>query len=173
MQELPSIWRTELYHPLTVHFPIALLLMATAFLLYGQFKKLPWAEALHKSGRILLLLGVIAAWIAVNTGSQAYDIVGDQLCDFAMLQKHANLAELAAYLFTGALLLDIFTTLDEKVVKAKTKKWLTWLSLCCMLGGAVYLTYAAHMGAEVVYQQGAAVYHPSADCHEFKTDKQK
>lgn len=173
MQELPSIWRTELYHPLTVHFPIALLMMATLFLLYGQFKKWPWSDALRKSGRLLLWLGVIAAWVAVNTGSKAYDIVGDKLCDFAMLQKHANLAEIAAYLFTGALLLDIFTTLDEKVVKASTKKWLTRLCLIFMLGGSVYLTLAAHLGAEVVYQQGAAVYHPSADCHEFNTDTLK
>lgn len=36
-----------------------------------------------------------------------------------------------------------------------------------MLIGSGYLVYIRHLGAQLVYQQAAGVYHPSEDCSEF------
>ena len=64
MNQLPDFWRTEVFHPLSVHFPIAILLVAFLFKLIalGSAKDL-WKQG----GTFLLLLGTIGVWIAIYT----------------------------------------------------------------------------------------------------------
>ena len=75
----PTFWRTEVWHPLSVHFPIAILLLATiaktiALLLRGDQKPF-W----QKAGSYLLYLGVITAWVAIYTGDLAYCFVSRKI----------------------------------------------------------------------------------------------
>jgi hypothetical protein len=37
-----------------------------------------------------------------------------------------------------------------------------------MLLGSFYLVYASHLGATLVYNQGAGVFKPGAECREFE-----
>lgn len=160
MTELPEFWRTEVYHPLSVHFPIVLLLMATLFKLIGLWSsKLTWDQG----GRLLLILGVIGAWVAIYTGDMADGIVSRQLCDPTVLKDHENLATITAWIFSVALLLDLLIKYLEKL---KNKIFYIILVLL-MLAGSGTLTYVGHLGAQLVYQQAAGVNVPSEDCSEF------
>ncbi len=160
MTELPDFWRTEVFHPLSVHFPIVLLLVATLFKIISIWsKKAMW----ESGGRVLLILGVISVWIAVYTGDQADGIVSRQLCDPTVLKEHENLATTTAYIFTMALVIDLLL----KFVESFRKKSVSIVLVLLMIAGSITLTLVGHLGAELVYQQAAGVNVPSEDCSEF------
>lgn len=160
MAEIPEFLRTEVYHPLSVHFPIVLLLMAALFKLISLWSaKITWSHG----GRVLLILGVIGIWIAIYTGDLADGIVSRQLCDPTVLKDHENFAYTTAWIFTAGLLLEIL----RNFVEALKSKIFHILLVLLLLTGSGFLTYVGHLGAELVYQQAAGVYTPSEDCSEF------
>lgn len=161
MEQIPDFWRTEVWHPLSVHMPLALLIVATIFKLIDPlFKKLN----LNDSGNILLITGTLGAWIAIYTGDLADGIVSRQLCDPTILKDHENAAYIVGWLFAAA---SAITILDWIKVFNKFKRLLRVSAIILMLIGTGFLTYTGHLGAQLVYQQGAGVYHPSEDCAEF------
>ena len=99
---MPDFWRKELWHPVTVHFPIALLLVATFFLLTSFFCKSEHKKLFSNGSFILLLLGVAGAWVGIYTGDLADGIVARKLCDPTVLKDHELAAQTMTYLFTGA-----------------------------------------------------------------------
>ncbi|MGM0934444.1 MAG: DUF2231 domain-containing protein [Bacteroidota bacterium] len=161
MTEIPEFWRTEVFHPLSVHFPVALLLVATLFKIVSLWSRNKvWPQA----GSILLGLGIIGAWIAIYTGDQADGIVSRKLCDPTVLKDHENMAYITAWIFTAALVLDLALTYGILNFKRNILKFFLVLM---MLTGSVYLGLVGHLGAELVYQQAAGVYTPSEDCLEY------
>ncbi|TBW28899.1 DUF2231 domain-containing protein [Gramella sp. KN1008] len=160
MNEIPEFWRTEVFHPLSVHFPIVLLLLAFLFKLIALWSaRITWEQG----GRFLLILGVIGVWIAVYTGDLADGIVSRNLCDPTILKDHENLALATAWIFTAALLLELIITYVDLF---KTR--VISIILVIILGaGSVVLSYTGHLGAQLVYQQAAGVFVPSQDCNEF------
>ena len=161
MQEIPDFWRTEVFHPLSVHFPIALLLVATLFKIVSLWSRNKlWPQA----GSILLGLGILGAWIAIYTGNQADGIVSRQLCDPTVLKDHENMAYITAWIFTAGFALDLALTYGLLNFKRNIFKFILVLG---MLSGSALLGYAGHLGATLVYQQAAGVYTPSEDCQEF------
>jgi|SRR5690606_65036 len=161
MQEVPEFWRTEIWHPLSVHLPIALLLVATFFKLFERILK---KEYLNKGGNILLLIGVIGAWAAIYTGDLADGVVGRKICDPTVLKSHENASYTTTWIFTSAFIAVVI--LSTEIIK-KFRSLLKWLVVLLMFVGSGFLLYTGHLGAELVYQQGAGVYHPSKDCGEF------
>ncbi len=160
MDQLPDFWRTEIYHPLSVHFPIVLLLMATLFKLIGLWSsRITWDQG----GRLLLVLGVIGVWISIYTGNLADGIVSRQLCDPTVLKDHENFANTTAWIFTIALVIELLSRYIELI---KTRI-VSVILVVLMLAGSGTLTYVGHLGAELVYQQAAGVNVPSEDCSEF------
>jgi len=87
MNQLPDFLRTEIWHPLSVHFPIALLLAGTLFVIIGALLK---RHGLTGNGYLLILLGTVGAWIAVFTGNLADGVVSRELCDPTVLERHEN-----------------------------------------------------------------------------------
>lgn len=161
------MWRTELWHPLIVHFPIALLLIGTGMRLVGEFRRwFPAVQFLVPSGRLLLLLGTVGAWGAVYTGTLADAEVVRSLCDPTVVEAHEGWAYRAAYLFTASLLVDGVLWLR------RPGQWVRWglvgLLTVCLVAGSAGLGYVGHLGARLVYQQGAAVHHPAPDCAAFE-----
>lgn len=160
MTENPEFWRTEVFHPLSVHFPIVLLLLATLFKLIGLWSsKITWDHG----GRFLLVLGVIGVWVSIYTGDLADGIVSRQLCDPTVLKEHENFAYTTAWIFTVALLIEVIMRYFDLL---KTRLFSIILVLL-MLAGTGTLAYVGHLGAELVYQQAAGVNIPSEDCAEF------
>ncbi|ALJ00210.1 DUF2231 domain-containing protein [Rufibacter tibetensis] len=157
----PTILRTELWHPLTVHFPISFLLLATvvkavALILKGE-RSVFW----QKVGSFLLVLGAAGAWLAVYTGNLAEGTVARKICDPILLKSHELASLNMAWLFTGAFVLEIVQHLNFLQKKVMVLRVLTTL---IMVGGAGYLIYTSHLGAQVVYEQAGGVNVPPSDC---------
>lgn len=163
-KELPSIWRTELWHPLSVHFPIAVLLLATIVGLLACFVKKEEAKKFLRNSRLsLLLLGTMVIWPTVYTGSLAYNVAVREICDPGLLGDHEWWGYVTAIAYTLAAVLDILLFL-RLLLKSKITSILMLLLLST---GAAALSYTGHLGAKAVYQQSAGVYQPSEDCIEF------
>ena len=161
------MWRTEVFHPLSVHFPIVLLLIGTiSFLSYLLLRKNKTAAFLLPASRLLLWLGVVSVWVAIYTGDQAGGVVTRQLCDPTILKQHENYAYWIGYIFTLGTLLETSVVGLKKKHVAFTKPIMI-ISCVLFILGTGFLMYVGHLGASLVYQQGAGVYHPSEDCHEF------
>lgn len=167
MTELPGIWRVELLHPLVVHFPLALLLCGTAAWLVGHWtrRRERWAFLLP-AGRLMLSVGAASAWVAVYTGDLADAEVVRTLCDPTVVEAHEEYAIIVAAIFTGALVIEFASLLN-----AALERWRHIIAIAvgvALIGGAALLGYVGHLGSTLVYQQGAAVYHPSENCTEFE-----
>jgi uncharacterized membrane protein len=161
----PTFWRTEIWHPLSVHFPIAILLLATiakSVALFAQGDQKPFWQ---KAGSYLLYLGVVTAWAAIYTGDMADGIVSRKLCDPTVLKDHEIAAYNVAYLFSAATALNFLLRFRLINVWAKS---LRTLVVVLMLVGSGYLAYAGHLGAQVVYEQAGGVNVPTSDCAGFE-----
>jgi len=161
MNEIPEFLRTEVWHPLSVHFPIALLLIATLFKCFAVFSK---AKTWKNAGSFLLYLGTIGAWISIYTGDMADGIVSRELCDPTVLKDHENAAWTVVWLFSIASVIDLLRI--TRIIKLKSNL-IKVVAVLLMLVGSGFLVYTGHLGAKLVYQQGAGVYQPSEDCSEF------
>lgn len=166
MEQLPDMWRTEVWHPLFVHFPIALLLVATCARLVVLVLKDQHRSGWKFMSRALLFAGVICAWGSIYTGDLAHSEVTRSLCDPTILKTHENTAYTLSWLFTAAALLEIF--------QLASKRWQRFhklqeaLVVLLMVVGSGFLIYSGHLGASLVYQQAAGVYRPTEDCVEFQ-----
>lgn len=159
-----SLWREELYHPLLVHLPIGLLLTATGMRIAAVvLRRKLGAGFLLPASRLLLLIGVAGAWVAVYTGGLAEDVVNRVICDPTVTHLHEDFAYWTGYAFSLALVLEILAWRF-----ADYRRYLVGISLVSLLTGASLLLRTGQLGAELVYLQGAGVYHPSTDCREFE-----
>jgi len=163
MTEL-TFWRTEVWHPLTVHFPIALLLFGTLAKLVALFLSSSSSSFYKKMGSVLLYFGCLGAWISIYTGDMADGIVSRKICDPTVLKDHEIAAYNLAYLFSAATLIDLAVLLNFLKVKLKL---ISALVVLLMVIGSGFLVYAGHLGAEVVYNQAGGVVIPSSDCAGF------
>jgi uncharacterized membrane protein len=155
--------RSEVWHALAVHFPIALLLTSTLTLLISFFLKEERSRHWQNTASGLLFIGCITAWIAVYTGNQADGMVARKICDPTILKDHEIAGQTTAYLFTSAALVNIL--LFFSVLKFRIRRISIWIIFGLMLIGSGYLIYAGHLGASLVYEQGAGVKNHSVDCN--------
>ena len=163
MEELLS-WRTEAWHPLTVHFPVALLLFATLAKLLAVLLKPQPAAFWHRMGAYLLYAGTAGAWLSIYTGDLADGIVSRQLCDPTVLKSHELAAYNLAYLFTASSVLDLSFMVD---LVQRYKRPLSVVMVVLMLVGSGYLAYTGHLGAKLVYEHAVGVQVPPSDCAGF------
>lgn len=162
MEQVPDFWRTEVFHPLSVHFPIALLVVAFLFKIIAlRYKREVW----ERGGTVLLGLGVIGIWVAIFTGNLADGIVSRKLCDPTVLKEHENMAWITAWLFTAGTVIDLLRYIKLPLFKSRV---FLVVVLLILTGSTALLTYVGHLGATLVYQQAAGVYVPSSDCTEFE-----
>lgn len=159
MLVIPEFWRSEIWHPLTVHFPIVLLIIAPLLYIVSLIiRRQAWTEVSY----VLLWLGTLGAWIAVYTGNIADSVVSREICDPMVLETHETNAYIVAGIFSGASVLAFINRL---------RFWSKWFHIglvTLLLVGSGFLAYTGHLGAQLVYQQGAGVYHPTDDCSEFE-----
>lgn len=161
----PSFWRTEIWHPLSVHFPIALLILATITQSVALVLRTGSQNFWHKAASCLLYLGALSAWLSIYTGHLAEGIVARKICDPTVLKDHEIAAFNLAYLFSAAAALTLANQFKL------FKPWQAILRLVVFLlmaAGTVFLVQAGHSGASVVYQQAGGVQVPKGDCSDFE-----
>jgi|AntRauTorckE6833_2_1112554.scaffolds.fasta_scaffold00752_7 uncharacterized membrane protein len=168
MDSLPGMWRTELWHPLSVHFPIALLIFATLFLIAARAAPFRWKEQFSTTGLFILIPGALLIWWVVYSGTLADNIVGRYVCNPLVLEDHERFAYITAFLFSGAALLEITIRIKSLLRHEKFRRYLSIVSLVVLLAGSASMGYVGHLGAKLVYQQAAGVHQPSEDCAEFE-----
>ena len=168
MDTPPSMWRAELWHPLVVHFPIALLVVGTTLRLLGMgHRRHKMLRVAQLAGRLLLIMGTVGAWAAIYTGSIADAAVARALCDPTVVEQHERWAYVIAWLFTAIVVVDGFTTYVRPLPHLGRLSLRAFL-IVSLLVGCGGLGYVGHLGATLVYQQGAAVYDPAPDCAAFE-----
>ncbi len=148
--------RTELFHPIVIHFPLALLLLGSALRLSHYFLRKSSFEKLSLSiAWSFLILGVCFSWLAVITGEIAADVVGNALCNENILDYHSGFAYSTASLFSAALVLDFTKWWIQK--SFKNLRILTTLIALFYTSASVFLVIVGFLGGNLVYEQGAAV----------------
>lgn len=161
-EPLPSMWRIELLHPATVHFSIALTIVGALFWAAGAFRgRWPRMGAFDLVGSVTLILAAVSAWVAVQTGFWADAVVGRELFDPRPLKDHENAGLTLAWLITGTTVVDILRRSRYMPVKLRRPAWL--VVAVALLASIGLVAYTAHLGAGLVYQQGAGVQHPSQE----------
>ena len=158
MQTLPPIpaW-TEL-HPLVIHFPIALLLVAPLFIVAGIIANPQKGRPFLVVALSLMVLGTVGTVLAVATGAAAAEVTHRTAAMSAVLERHQELAETTRDIF--GLLTVIFATilfLPRLLKREPTTAVARILALAFLLfysAGTVVLVNTAHNGGRLVHEFG-------------------
>lgn len=158
MQTLPPIpsW-TEL-HPLVIHFPIALLLIAPLFIIIGIILNPQKGRPFLMGALVLMLLGSAGTFLAIATGEAAGEIAERTPAVSAVLERHEDLAEMTRIVFSVLTLLFAAILLLPRVLKREpstaTARILPLAFLLFYSAGAVILMNTAHNGGRLVHELG-------------------
>ncbi len=165
MFELPPIPTLDGLHPLIVHFPIGLLLVAPVFV----FLALVWRKygrALMISALVLMLLGTAATYVSVSTGKAAGKLAERSPEVNVVLEHHEELAERTRLVFT--VLTVVFAGLlgGPVVLRRELARGpavaLGVLFLAVYAAGALVLASTAHNGGRLVHELGVHALMPAA-----------
>jgi uncharacterized membrane protein len=144
-------------HPLVIHFPIALLMIAPLFLFLAMVGR-QHAQGFAWSALVLLVLGTTAAFVAVSTGQAAAELAERSEAINAVLLRHEELAEQTSRVFAGItalyvvlLLLPVFV---KRLVKSQYRTIVSGVMLLVVLAGSLLLVMTAHQGGTLVHRFG-------------------
>lgn len=153
-------------HPLVVHMPIGLLLVAPVFIVLGAlltpFRGKPYLVA----GWLLMLLGTLSTFAAVETGEAAGKLVERTPAISAVLEHHEELAEQTRVIFSGLTLAFGAVIVAPRVLhKQWGRIYSTVLPLILLVGyaiGMASLANTGHNGGRLVHEFGVhALVQPS------------
>ncbi|MCE5229316.1 hypothetical protein LLG95_06925 [bacterium] len=161
-------------HPLVVHFPIALLIVSPVFIVLGLIRPDRF-RLFSLSALILMFLGTAGAWLAVETGEAAADLVERTPQITAAIAEHQEMAETTRLIFT------ILTVVYALVlVLPRFAKWIQprpqtvihVLFLLVYMGSCLAVARTGHLGARLVHHFGvrAMINDPGAPPLEEKAE---
>ncbi len=147
---VPAIEIIPNWHPLLVHFTIALLLTSAALFVGGvAFARRPLGAAMTLAARWNLVLGVAATFATLATGWQAYNVVRHDEPSHANMVVHMRWAFGAAALFSAG---AVVAWLDRRRPAGASV-----LLLAFLLTGSGALAVTGWLGGENVYRYGLGV----------------
>lgn len=131
-------------HPLVVHFPVVLIPLALLFQIISFFW---YSRPMSATAMILLAIGVTGGLIASFLFHPAIGDVSSKINE--VFETHENYAFYTLYLGGGALLIKLisFFFLDNNRIAEI-------LVLLLLLGGSYTVSYAGHLGSQMVYIEG-------------------
>ena len=144
-------------HPLVVHFPIVLLLVAPVFLGLAIFRREPTGPYVV-SAWFLLVSGMVGTWVATMSGEAAANLVvaSDQIRQ--AVEHHSDLGEYArdaATLVTLVLSAHLgWVLILKKPLSARLSLGLLGAVFIGSLAGAVLVGMTGHAGAYLVHGLG-------------------
>jgi uncharacterized membrane protein len=157
MIELPPIPTWDGLHPLIIHFPIALLLIAPIFILLGIMLH---RKGLHFSmaALILMILGTVSLFVALKTGEAAGELAERSPQIMQVLQHHEELAETTRSIFTSLTIIFSAIILGPRLLK-RSLRFVPALALhggflLLYMAGTLVLVNTAHNGGRLVHELG-------------------
>ena len=145
------------YHPLVVHFPIVLLLLAAAMQVFGFFIK---SEGYHRTILALAALGYAAAYFAAAWRHPHIDpeLVNDAIK--SVFDEHQLYAKWAVYLGgAGALVKAVELYFKRKIA-------LVILTTLLLAAAAASVSISGHHGAELIHKHGVGAQGKYLEVHE-------
>jgi uncharacterized membrane protein len=145
-------------HPLLVHFPIALLLVAPLFVVLGAVLSSQRGRPFLMAALILMVIGTAGILGARESGEAASKTAVKTPQIEAVLENHEELAETSSVLFL--LLTAVFAGIvmaPSLLKRPVTRAMTTALPLAFLLfysAGAVMLVNTAHNGGRLVHELG-------------------
>ena len=145
-------------HPLVVHFPVALLMVAPLFVLGGQFMDSKRARPYFIAGWLLMLGGTCGTFVAGATGDAASEAASKTPAIQVVLEQHEEMAETTQIVF--GVLTVVFATflflprILHKELRLGAVRSLMVLFLLAYLGGVGLLGNTAHDGGRLVHELG-------------------
>ena len=153
----PPIPSWDAIHPLIVHFPIALLLVAPVLIVLGLFLS-KQSRGLFIGALVMMALGTIATYLAVATGQAAGELAERTPGVANVLEQHEQLAETARAIFTALTIVFAAILFVPSIFKRglgrKTVAIASVVFLVLYAGGALLLANVAHQGGLLVHQYG-------------------
>jgi uncharacterized membrane protein len=142
-------------HPMLVHFPIVLFIVAMVLYFYNQVthKDITTSKYLVMTAFAALLLATAAAIVAAFFGDIALDAALEKGFAKGPLEEHETIAGITIAIFSILSLTQIIA-LWKKISLAGTRGW---IFLVVMVAGFGVLTSAAWHGGELVYKYGVNV----------------
>lgn len=144
-------------HPMVVHFPIVLLLIAPLFIVIATVLKPPKGRPYMIAALILQGLGTAALLVAIPTGHVAARIVSENSHIRELLQVHENLAFEARGIFLMLFLLYVWVLVAPRLTHRGDRLFSTVIPLWFLLlycAGVVVLIHTAHDGGRLVHEFG-------------------
>jgi uncharacterized membrane protein len=144
-----------LIHPMLVHFPIVLLIIAFALdIIVLLIKKdLTSRQCLSMIALSALLLGTLSAGIAAIFGDIALDKAISLGFPSGPLETHENLALIMIAVFSFHCLLRLLALWRRYPLRG----FIGWISALPGMVGVVLLIFTAYYGGELVYHFGVNV----------------
>jgi uncharacterized membrane protein len=158
MLSLPAVPSWQAIHPLLVHFPIALLLVAPVFVLIGLLRKPERGFPFLAAGLILMALGTVGTFVAASSGRAAGELVEGLPKVEATLEQHEELAQVTQIVFSALTLIFAAILFVPRVLKCIPNRTISTVLPAVFLvfyaAGAVSLVNAAHQGGRLVHELG-------------------
>lgn len=153
----PPIPSWDAMHPLIIHFPIALLLVAPVLVLAGML--LPkQGRGLFIAAFVLMVIGTIATYVAVATGEAAGELAERAPGVAAVLEGHQELAETTRLIFTALTVLYAAVLFAPLLFKKRpgyrSSMVLSFAFLLLYSAGVLVLVNVAHQGGRLVHEFG-------------------
>lgn len=158
MFQLPPIPSWDGLHPLIIHFPIGLLLVAPVLILIGALIPQKHGRTMLYAALVLMVLGTISVFIAVQTGEAAGELADRTPEINAVIQHHEALAERTRIFFSTLTLLFAVMLFAPKFLNREPSRAihivLPIVFLFFYAGAAVLLADTAHQGGLLVHRYG-------------------
>jgi len=154
----PPLPPFEGMHPLVVHFPIGILLIAWVPMVLGLIDKKRRSGWLL-SGLMLLVLGTLFTFGAVLTGEATEDVVehSSQLVEDA-IHEHEEAGEMARNIFIGVTVIYLIGLIVIAKVAAPKKKvaglMVGLVVAITYIFGALAMANTGHLGGVLVHELG-------------------
>jgi len=137
------------FHPQITHAPIVLIIVGFLFEIAGRVLDRDW---LRKAAFAMLVLGVVSAYLAVESGEGASVAAEKQGVPEQTVDAHGNLGKWVLWFGLGAV---VARALAGRMGPARGL--VAGLGLALHLVAAVTVGIAAHRGGQLIFAHGAGV----------------